>query len=96
MSNKPYCQEKKKTCPMKKKEITMISNVSERKLEGTIKVRGCADLISQREYTNKTEKWKPTVSLESMMMSCAINAEEGSYVAVTDILGAFLHADMEQ
>jgi len=56
MSNKPYCQEKKKTCPMKKKEITMISNVSERKLEGTIKVRGCADLISQREYTNKTEK----------------------------------------
>jgi len=31
-----------------------------------------------------------------MMMSCAINAEEGSYVAVTDILGAFLHADMEQ
>jgi len=31
-----------------------------------------------------------------MMMSCAIDAREGRHVAVTDIPGAFLHADMEE
>ena len=29
------------------------------------------------------------------MLSCAIDAKEGRYVAVTDIPGAFLHADIE-
>ena len=38
----------------------------------------------------------PTVSLEAMMLTCAIDAKEGRHVAVTDILGAFLHADMDQ
>jgi hypothetical protein len=36
------------------------------------------------------------VSLEAMMMPCAIDAREGRHVAVTDIPGAFLHADMEE
>jgi len=36
----------------------------------------------------------PTVSLEAMMMSCCIDAKEVRYVAVKDIPGAFLHADM--
>jgi len=35
------------------------------------------------------------VSLEAMMLSCAIYAKEGGYVIVTDILGAFLHTDIE-
>ena len=35
------------------------------------------------------------VSLEAMMMSCCIDAKEGWYVVVTDIPGAFLHADMK-
>jgi len=30
------------------------------------------------------------------MMSCCIDAKEGRYVVVTDILGAFLHADMNE
>jgi hypothetical protein len=30
------------------------------------------------------------------MLSCAIYAKEGRYVTVTDIQGAFLHADMDQ
>jgi len=30
------------------------------------------------------------------MLSCAIDTKEGRYVAVTDIPGAFLHANMEQ
>jgi len=63
--------------------------------DGTIKARGCADGRSQREYTTKAETSLPTVSLKAMMMSCAIDAREGRHVAVTDIPGAFLHADME-
>jgi len=31
-----------------------------------------------------------------MLLSCAIDAKEGRYIAVTDIPGAFLHADMDQ
>jgi len=66
------------------------------KRDGTIKARGCADGRSQREYTTKAETSSPTVSLEAMMMSCTIDAREGRHVAVTDIPGAFLHADMEE
>jgi len=66
------------------------------KRDGTIKARGCADRRSQRKYTSKAETSSPTVSLEAMMMSCAIDAREGRHVAVTDIPGAFLQADMEE
>jgi len=38
----------------------------------------------------------PTVSLEAMLLTCATDAKEGQYDAVTDIPGEFLHADMEQ
>ena len=44
----------------------------------------------------KTETSSPTVSLEAMMLSCAIDAKEGRHVAVRDIPGAFLHVDMDQ
>jgi len=35
------------------------------------------------------------MSLEAMMLSCTIDAKEGRYVIVTDVPGAFLHADLE-
>jgi len=38
----------------------------------------------------------PTVSLEALMLSCAIDAKEGRYTVVADIPGAFLHADMNE
>ena len=65
------------------------------KHDGTIKARGCADGRSQREYMTKADTSSPTVSLEGMMISCAVDAREGRQVLVTDIPGAFLHADME-
>ena len=34
--------------------------------------------------------------VEAMVLTCAIDAKEGRHVAVTDIPGAFLHADMDQ
>jgi len=56
----------------------------------------CADGRLHREYTTKIGNSSPTVLLEETMLSCAINTKEGSYAVVTDIPGAFLHADMDQ
>jgi len=61
--------------------------------DGTIKARGCADGGPQREYTRKEQVSSLTVSLEAMMLSCAIDVKEGRYVIVTDIPGAFLHTE---
>jgi hypothetical protein len=44
----------------------------------------------------KTETSSTTVSLEAMMLSFTIDTKEGRHVAVTDIPGAFLDADMDQ
>jgi len=65
------------------------------KRDGTIKARGWADGRSQRDYMTKSDTSSPTVSLEAMMMSCAIDSKENRYVAIADIPGAFLHADMD-
>ena len=65
------------------------------KRDGTLKARGCADWRPQRQYTSKEEVSSPTVSLEAMVLSCAIDAKENRDVVMTDIPGAFLHADME-
>jgi len=56
------------------------------KCDGTINAHGCANGRPQWEYTTKDKVSSPMVSLEAMMLSCA--------VIVTEIPGAFLHADM--
>jgi len=55
----------------------------------------CADGRPQWEYTTKDEVISPTVSLEAMMLSCAVDTNEVRYIIVTDIPGPFLHTDME-
>jgi len=50
---------------------------------------------AQTLYKNKEDASSFTVSIEAMMLSCAIDAKENRYVVVSDIPGAFLHADME-
>ena len=75
----------------KKKALRYLVFLKEKR-DGSIKARGCADGQSQRDYTTKTETSLPTVSLEAMMLSCAIDAKEGRHVKVTDIPRAFLHA----
>jgi len=82
------------TTEERKKALRYLMFLKEKR-DGTIKARGCADGRPQRQYTRKEEVSSPTVSLEAMMISCAIDAKEGRYVIVTDIPGAFLHADME-
>jgi len=60
----------------RKKALRYLMFLKEKR-DGTVKSRGCADGRSQREYTTKAETSLPTVSLEAMMMSCAIDAKEG-------------------
>jgi len=43
---------------------------------GTIKARGCSDGQPHRTYTYKEDTTSPTVSIEAMMLSCAIDMKE--------------------
>jgi len=65
------------------------------KWHGTLKARSCAEGWLQRLFKTKEEASSQRVSLEAMMLSCTIDAKENRYVVVTDIPGAFPHADME-
>ena len=66
------------------------------KHDSSIKARGCADERSQMDYTTKNETSSLTIYQEAMMLSCAIDPKEGRHVAVTDIPGEFIHADVDQ
>jgi hypothetical protein len=45
---------------------------------GRIKGRGCADGWKQRVYKMKEETRAPTVSVESLFLSCVVDAKEGA------------------
>jgi hypothetical protein len=63
---------------------------------GKIKGRGCADGRKQREYLSKEDVSSPTVAIESVLLTCAIDALERRDVATVDIPGAFMQADMDE
>ena len=44
----------------------------------------------QHGYINKEDASSPTVTTESVLLSCIINAREGRDIAVIDILNAFM------
>lgn len=60
-----------------------------------IKARGHADSRPQQVYITKEEVRSPTVMLESLLLSCVIDAKEGCNVAMVDILGAFMQVDID-
>jgi Reverse transcriptase (RNA-dependent DNA polymerase) len=63
---------------------------------GRIKGRGCADGRKQRVYKSKQEISSPTVSIESVMLSCTIDAKEGRDVATCDVPSAFMQTDIDE
>jgi len=63
---------------------------------GRIKGRGCADGRKQRATTTKEEASSPTVAIESVMLTSVIDAKENRDVAIVDIPGAFMQADMDE
>ena len=70
--------------------ITMIKE----KRDGKIKARACADGRKQRRYIPKEEATSPTIQLESLIMSLIIDAKEGRDVAIANVVGAYLKANM--
>jgi hypothetical protein len=57
---------------------------------GKMKGHGCADGRKQQEYLTKEETSSPTVAIESVMLSCTIDAQhegrDGGYIGC-------IHAD---
>ena len=66
-----------------------------RKRSGKIKARGCADGRPQRAYIPQEDARAPTISTEAVFMTAVIDAMENRTVAVVDIPGAFMQADMD-
>ncbi len=67
----------------------------EEKRSGNIKSRMCVDGRKQREDKNREDTASPVVMTESVLITAAIDAEEGRDVAVIDLPGTFLHADID-
>jgi len=81
--------------PEQRKDTLQYLMFLKQKRKGTIKGTGCADGRKQRATTTKEEASSPTVAIESVMLSCVIDAKEGRDEATVDIPGAFMQADME-
>ena len=79
----------------RRKALRAITLVTEKR-SGIIKGRTVADGRAQREYTAPESVFSPTVSTEGLMLSLAIDAKENRCVAVADVEGAYLHADMDE
>ena len=62
------------------------------KRNGTVKARSCANGSVQQSHVAKEEAASPTVALESVFVTAAIDARENREVVTIDIPGAFLHA----
>jgi hypothetical protein len=65
------------------------------KRDGKIKGRTVAGGNKQRDYISKEDDSSPTVTMESVLLSCIIDAEEHRDVAVVDIPNAFVQTCVE-
>ena len=78
-----------------KEEALEAVNLIKVKRDGSIKGRSCANGKKQRKFVSQDDNFaSPTVSNESLMTSLAIDSYESRDVAITDVPGAYLHAEM--
>ena len=61
-----------------------------------VKGRGCTDGRKQRLYKSKEEMSSRTVRLESLFLSCMIDAKENRKVMTCDIPGAFMQPNIDE
>ena len=66
------------------------------KWTGYIKARACADGQPKRKTENKGAASAPIVQMKSVLITAFINAMEGRDVAIADVPGAFLTAQMDE
>ena len=89
-------KEAKELTREQKKEALAYLMFLKRKCGGKIKGRGCADGRKQRAYTAKEDAASPTVASEAVFLTAVIDAMEGRKVAVFNVPGAFMQADMDE
>ena len=65
------------------------------KRDNTLKGRGCEDGCKQRKMYDKEEATSPTVALESVLLTATIDAHERRDVAIVEIPGAVLQANLD-
>jgi len=82
--------------PTQRREALGYLMFLKRKRCGTVKGRGCADGRPQRKYISKEEATSPTVSTEAVFLTAVIDAMQGQDVAVVDVPGAFMQANMDE
>ena len=87
--------EAKPLTTMQKREALGYLMFLKRKRSGKIKARGFADGRPQRAYIPQEDARAPTVSTEAVFMTAVIDAMENRTVAIVDIPGAFMQADMD-
>ena len=75
--------------------LNVVTLIKEKK-DGTLKGRACADGRSQREYIEEygIDVSAPTVSLETLLTSLAIDAYEERNIVTFDVGGAFLQPEL--
>jgi hypothetical protein len=83
------------TARQKKSALESLMFLKEKR-DGYIKGRACADGRKQREGSTKSDATSPTVALESVLITATIDAFEKREVAIVDVPGAYLTADMDE
>lgn len=60
-----------------------------------LKYRGCANGRKQRGLYTKEETSSPTNGVDAFLLTLMSDAMEGRDVAIADVVGAYLHAEMD-
>jgi hypothetical protein len=81
------------TAQHKRDALHAVNLINEKRC-GRVKGRTCADGSKQKAYIPREEATPPTVSMEALTASLVIDAHEKRAVAIFDVPGAYLNADM--
>ena len=81
--------------PKHRKEALQLITMIKEKRCGKVEAKACLDGRKQREYIKKEDVSSPTVQQESLIISMIIDAKEIRDVAIADVVGAYLLADMD-
>ena len=87
---------KNKLTPEQRQESLGYLMFMKRKRNGKVKGRGCADGRKQRVWTSKEDSTSPTVATEAVFLTAVVDALENRDVAIVDVPGAFMQADMDE
>jgi len=83
------------TLEQKRNALNAIDLIAEKRC-GRIKGRTVADGRKQRPFYSKYETSSPALGLEAIICTLIIDALEGRDVAIADVAGAFLKAEMKE